>query len=576
MASSGLGAAGNGSGNAIDADARSRPACNPIPSGPKRSRSYSSATGGAADRTWHQAESAVSPSEAAGPGDGSGRPRSTTPNSIDAAHAAHAARKRRAGPVSRGVANLTPDQLARKRANDREAQRAIRERHRLRTEQYEQEIRELKSRQPYQELQAVLRQKEAVEAELAGVRRCMAAIMAMVQPILAKPAGAHAGDQSRPGPSPVQAHTPSQPRAAPLPSELTPTSVTSPVSIDNHGRWQGADSLSPVGPSASVDGQSQPSSEALLHQQRYGLTHGMDLGRDRLVLDFLVDPNQRVARIQGGIHGAQDSPQYTHARLKHDWTAATSPTAQPSTHRIPTIFPSTTFPAAPAPPTTDQPAPAPLPRNSAPTCPLDTLLLDFLAERRQRAAEGLSQTEILGPRYPSVSSLLNPAVSAYSHPLSRVFTDILARFPLISGLPERVAILYLMFVNMRWQVLPTRENHERLPPWFRPVPVQAEKAHAAWIDFVPFPQMRDRIVREFAPGALAFDDFFVPYTETICLNWPYDDAYVLLENPTTDEIMINPVFEAHLGMLRNWTLGDAFHRTFPGLLGTYNLKSQSS
>lgn len=70
---------------------------------------------------------------------------------------------------------------------DREAQRAIRERQRLRTELYEREIRELKSQQPYVELQAALRQKEAVEAELAELKRCLAAIMAMVQPILARP-----------------------------------------------------------------------------------------------------------------------------------------------------------------------------------------------------------------------------------------------------------------------------------------------------------------------------------------------------------------------------------------------------
>lgn len=69
---------------------------------------------------------------------------------------------------------------------DREAQRAIRERQRLRTEHYEREIRELKSQQPYLELQAALRQKEAVEAELADVKRCLAAIMAMIQPILAR------------------------------------------------------------------------------------------------------------------------------------------------------------------------------------------------------------------------------------------------------------------------------------------------------------------------------------------------------------------------------------------------------
>jgi hypothetical protein len=55
-------------------------------------------------------------------------------------------------------------------------------------EQYEREIAELKAQQPYQELQGVLRQKEAVEAELADVKRCLAAIVAMIQPVLGGPA----------------------------------------------------------------------------------------------------------------------------------------------------------------------------------------------------------------------------------------------------------------------------------------------------------------------------------------------------------------------------------------------------
>jgi hypothetical protein len=62
-------------------------------------------------------------------------------------------------------------------------------------------------------------------------------------------------------------------------------------------------------------------------------------------------------------------------------------------------------------------------QNGPPTCPLDSLLLDFLHERRQRAAEGVNPQDIIGPRYPSVSSLLNPANSSFSHPLSKVFTD---------------------------------------------------------------------------------------------------------------------------------------------------------
>lgn len=85
---------------------------------------------------------------------------------------------------SRGVANLTPDQLAKKRANDREAQRAIRERTKNQIEGLERKIRELTSQQPYQELQHVMRQKEMVEAENADIKKRLASVLALIQPIL--------------------------------------------------------------------------------------------------------------------------------------------------------------------------------------------------------------------------------------------------------------------------------------------------------------------------------------------------------------------------------------------------------
>jgi len=328
----------------------------------------------------------------------------------------------------------------------------------------------------------------------------------------------------------------------------------------------------------------------LLDQQRYDLAHGLDLGPDRLGLEFLVDPKLKIAKMKNGIDGAQDSPQYRHIPMKHDWSATMSmiPGMQGAAHAQAQIqspvydqTPITTssgLPATPSSTTSGPPATRPtpvyalIPRNCPPTCPLDSLLLDFLAERRQRAADGLSQSEILGPRYPSVSSLLNPAVSVYSHPLSKVFTDILARFPDLSGLPERVAVLYAMFLFMRWQVSPTQENYVRLPSWFRPVRQQTEKNHPAWFDHIPFPRMRERLVSGYEDGGFPFDNFFIPFTSTLSVNWPYEDAYVLLASPTGDELMINPVFEQHLRVLGNWTLGEAFERAFPGLAGCYNLK----
>src|SRR4051812_12644495 len=93
-------------------------------------------------------------------------------------------KRRTTGTSSRGVANLTPDQLAKKRANDREAQRAIRERTKNQIETLEQRIQHLTAQKPYQELQHALREKELVQKENEELRGRMIAVMALIQPVL--------------------------------------------------------------------------------------------------------------------------------------------------------------------------------------------------------------------------------------------------------------------------------------------------------------------------------------------------------------------------------------------------------
>lgn len=85
---------------------------------------------------------------------------------------------------SRGVANLTPEQLARKRANDREAQRAIRERTKNQIETLNARIRELESSQPYHDLQQAIREKNAVQAENEDIKRRLATVIGILQPLL--------------------------------------------------------------------------------------------------------------------------------------------------------------------------------------------------------------------------------------------------------------------------------------------------------------------------------------------------------------------------------------------------------
>lgn len=94
------------------------------------------------------------------------------------------AKRRRTATASRGVANLTPDQLARKRANDREAQRAIRERTRNQIDVLNARIKELESSQPFHDLQQALRQRDAVQAENETIKRKLAAVIGTLQPLL--------------------------------------------------------------------------------------------------------------------------------------------------------------------------------------------------------------------------------------------------------------------------------------------------------------------------------------------------------------------------------------------------------
>lgn len=67
---------------------------------------------------------------------------------------------------------------------DREAQRAIRERTKSQIQALESRIEELTSQRPYQELQAVVRAKEAVERENADMKRRLASIIGMLQPMI--------------------------------------------------------------------------------------------------------------------------------------------------------------------------------------------------------------------------------------------------------------------------------------------------------------------------------------------------------------------------------------------------------
>ncbi|KAI5242231.1 hypothetical protein E4T43_04981 [Aureobasidium subglaciale] len=506
-------------------------------------------------------------------------------------------RKRKAdGTSSRGVANLTPEQLAKKRANDREAQRAIRERTRNQIETLERRIKELESQQPFQELQNALRQREQVQAENDDLKRRMQTIFSLLQPVAASQGlnGSNlAAATAQQSPLPMPQHQPqSQQPPAPPPQALMypsqPTTLYDQPPFAQHHLHPDLRNIQPAqqpqpprpnqSPASAARQYAQAAQAAQLQQQQHQQQqHPHAHAHPQQQQRFSPHQHFQTAIAPAGVPQQQqlvpDMPNQSFGNFLVE-DRKVRPTSPPQRDLIPT-------------PTADVPVHMRLPRNQEATNALDSVMLDFMTERRRAAAQGTPSSSLVGPAYPSISSLLNPARAPKSHPLSKLFTDVLANLPEIDQIPEQVACLYIMFLVMRWRIAPTQENFERLPEWIRPIRCQLEVSHPIWFDNVPWPWMRDRMIKNCA--AYPNERFGPLYCQTLSLNWPYDPQQCLLPRANSvqgaeatsaavldddEEFMINPVFESHMRNLSNWSVGSSFANAMPELVEGVRIKDR--
>jgi hypothetical protein len=81
------------------------------------------------------------------------------------------------------------------------------------------------------------------------------------------------------------------------------------------------------------------------------------------------------------------------------------------------------------------------------------------------------------------------------------------------------------------------------------------------------PIIRQRLITS---SDVKFEEFFIPFCNKLCLNWPYPRDQVLVSNPSAtnpeEMVAMNPVFETHLRDLTNWSMGSIFKTEFPYLI----------
>ncbi|CAK7235522.1 hypothetical protein SBRCBS47491_009323 [Sporothrix bragantina] len=230
-----------------------------------------------------------------------------------------------------------------------------------------------------------------------------------------------------------------------------------------------------------------------------------------------------------------------------------------------------------------------IPKHTAPVCMLDHALLNLIHQRRPQD----NAPEFQKHAFPSVQSLLNSPPAGRDgvnngnnnnndddglpersedenqdqdpkFPVSSTIVRSLRHIMTMAGLPEQIAMLQNVSAIVRWLIAPTRGNYDAMPLYLRPTATQLVIPHPPWVDVLPWSAARDWFCRR--PSFADLHHYTLLSTicnETLSLNWPYQDADILLHctrdsgdgNGSVDEILLNPIFDRHIQDARNWTVG---------------------
>ncbi|EXJ92016.1 hypothetical protein A1O3_00566 [Capronia epimyces CBS 606.96] len=104
---------------------------------------------------------------------------------------------------------------------------------------------------------------------------------------------------------------------------------------------------------------------------------------------------------------------------------------------------------------------------------------------------------------------------------------------------------------------------EQVPAWLRPSPVQREKRHPILVDFFPWPSLRERFVRGY--GGIGEHKFSIALLIHFKFQWPFSFEDTYFYNSVLDTYKANPLFDQYYHDLNCWTMDSRFFYEFPEL-----------
>ncbi|KAF7563209.1 hypothetical protein G7046_g922 [Stylonectria norvegica] len=498
---------------------------------------------------------------------------------------------------TRSVSTLTPSQLARKRANDREAQRAIRARTKDHIERLEQELKDVKSAQPDgQAYRDLVRQNQVLEKQVRELK------MAMSTTMTSPPYSTSVYDDSL---STTSGHI-SSPRASPFPTSdyqsMSDFNSQYVPLTSNCETWASGVAL--------PSNVSSPSSSA--HADDYAAGYIPTSAPTSMVPSSNNSSNNATAVALKAVkmefdevdnHVPRDGVSYDGQRVFANGPSpvtlhATAPSAAAPAAAVERVSRSGVLSPAPVIGSLNL---QPYPGGSfwqipvyitAPACRADELLVGFIHSCR-RLSRIESIYEMLGPPRIDVRSLFtdqqqqqqmmmprrhqqrhmppSPLATASSpHPITDLVRALIDNGG-ITRLIERIAAFAPMQTFICWLAHPTPETRARVCADYIPLQSQLSTPHPQWLDLVRQGALREIMIAR--QDVYATEEFQRVYSDALRLvNWPFPSLDGLITDSRTGHVWLSDALMAHAMDGNNWRLNESFARRYPELGGFVDIE----
>ncbi|CAK7231279.1 hypothetical protein SBRCBS47491_007877 [Sporothrix bragantina] len=243
----------------------------------------------------------------------------------------------------------------------------------------------------------------------------------------------------------------------------------------------------------------------------------------------------------------------------------------------------------------DGPAWTQLPTHTPPSCPFDTMVGELDALSQQLAKQGLLSIPEFRSAAPTVSALVDLASSpglalsatrdvpshqslpinqSHGFSLSNMLVDFVTMgMPALHTTLERLTAAWAVFNLIRWRMCRSKEAFDALPPHYRPTRIQQSVSYPAWIDPIPWPDARDKVITHLPPSQ--YTRFRTMLHETYAIRAWSRPLYECLKRSDNGHWTLAPAFIQHLHDLNNVALTQKAVDEFPFLADVVNIVPSS-